>query len=94
MCGKPLELGGSRAIELGVPAGSLLITVVRQPNGDGHAVLTVRTDRGDYVLDNMRQKILHWTKTDYRYLKRQSSRHSGQWVSINDGRTISVGSID
>lgn len=83
-----------RLMQAGVPAGSLLITVVRQPNGDGHAVLTVRTDRGDFILDNMRQKIRHWTETDYRYLKRQSSRNSGRWVSINDGRAITVGSID
>lgn len=83
-----------RLMQAGAPAGSLLITVVRQPNGDGHAVLTVRTDRGDFILDNMQQKILHWTKTEYRYLKRQSSRNSGRWVSINDGRAITVGSID
>lgn len=83
-----------RLMQAGVPAGSLLITVVRQPNGDGHAVLTVRTDRGDFILDNMEQKILHWTETEYRFLKRQSSRNSGTWVSINDGRAITVGSID
>lgn len=30
-------------MKAGVPASNLLITVVRQPNGDGHAVLTVST---------------------------------------------------
>ena len=45
-------------MQLGVPAGSLLITVVRQPNGDGHAVLTVRTSNGDYILDNLEPRIL------------------------------------
>ena len=49
---------------LGVPAGDLLITVVRQPNGDGHAVLTVRTSRGDFVLDNLEPRVLAWTDTD------------------------------
>ena len=34
-----------RLIAMGVPSGNLLITVLRQPNGDGHAVLTVRTFR-------------------------------------------------
>lgn len=82
-----------RLMQLGVPAGSLLITVVRQPSGDGHAVLTVRTDRGDFILDNMEPRILHWTETEYRYLKRQSEHDSGRWVSIEDSRQISVGAI-
>ena len=61
----------------GVPAGSVLITVVRQPNGDGHAVLTVRTSNGDYILDNLEPRILAWTDTEYTFLKRQSERNSG-----------------
>lgn len=78
----------------GIPSTDLLITVVRQQNGDGHAVLTVRTDRGDYVLDNLEPKILLWSKTDYRFLKRQSEENSGQWVSISDGRAPVVGSVN
>ncbi|MEZ5811422.1 MAG: transglutaminase-like cysteine peptidase [Rhizobiaceae bacterium] len=78
----------------GVPAGSLLITVVRQPNGDGHAVLTVRTDLGDFILDNLEPRILAWEDTVYRYLKRQSNRYSGTWVRIKDGRDVVVGSVN
>jgi predicted transglutaminase-like cysteine proteinase len=78
---------------LGVPAGSLLITVVRQPNGDGHAVLTVRTGNGDYILDNLEPRVLAWQDTEYTYLKRQSEKNSGAWVSINDGRAVAVGSV-
>ncbi len=70
----------------GWPASSLLITVVRQPNGDGHAVLTVRTTRADYVLDNLESKVKAWNKTPYRYLKRQSANHTGKWITINDTR--------
>jgi predicted transglutaminase-like cysteine proteinase len=77
----------------GVPAGSLLITVVRQPNGDGHAVLTVRTTEGDYILDNLEPRVLAWQETEYTYLKRQSEKNSGAWVSITDGRTSAVGSV-
>lgn len=80
-------------INAGVPAGNLLITVVRQPNGDGHAVLTVVTDMGDYILDNLEARVLVWTDTDYTYLKRQSAASSGKWVSVNDGRAIAVGSV-
>ncbi|WP_246658755.1 transglutaminase-like cysteine peptidase [Mesorhizobium sp. J18] len=80
-------------IEKGVPAGNLLITVVRQPNGDGHAVLTVHTSLGDFVLDNLEPRILEWTDTEYEYLKRQSAGNSGMWVSIEDGRSVAVGSV-
>ncbi|MEQ1954366.1 transglutaminase-like cysteine peptidase [Mesorhizobium sp. CN2-181] len=78
---------------LGVPAGDLLITVVRQPNGDGHAVLTVRTSLGDYVLDNLEPRVLAWDETPYTYLKRQSETNSGVWVKINDGRAEAVASV-
>ena len=79
---------------IGVPASSLLMTVVLQPNGDGHAVLTVATDLGDFVLDNLEGRILEWDATDYEYLKRQSIRNSGTWVQINDKRTSFVGSVN
>ena len=46
-----------RLIERGFSPANLLITVVLQPNGEGHAVLTVRTDYGDYILDNMRGDV-------------------------------------
>ncbi|WP_407864921.1 transglutaminase-like cysteine peptidase [Phyllobacterium phragmitis] len=79
--------------EAGVPINTLLITVVRQMNGDGHAVLTMRTDRGDFVLDNLEPRVLLWNQTEYQYLKRQSTRNTGVWVSIDDDRQVLVGSI-
>jgi predicted transglutaminase-like cysteine proteinase len=80
-------------MQAGVPAGSLLITVVRQPNGDGHAVLTFRTDVGDFILDNLTSAVLPWQQTEYRFLKRQSDTNSGRWVSITDTRDVIVGSL-
>lgn len=80
-------------MQRGWPASSLLITVVRQPNGDGHAVLTVRTDRADYVLDNLSDRILPWNETEYRFLKRQSAKDSGRWEGIEDSRPGYVGSV-
>lgn len=71
-------------MERGWPASALLITVVRQPNGDGHAVLTVRTDRADYILDNLEDSIVPWNETTYTYLKRQAKSHSGRWEDIRD----------
>ena len=77
----------------GMPAGDLLMTVARQPKGDGHAVLTVRTSLGEFILDNLESKVLSWTDTDYTYLKRQSDTNSGVWVTINDGRADAVASV-
>jgi predicted transglutaminase-like cysteine proteinase len=63
---------------------SLLITVVRDKKGDGHAVLTVKTDRGDFVLDNQETKVKLWTETGYRFIKRQSQEHPNRWVSLGN----------
>lgn len=77
----------------GIPASDLLITVVLQPNGEGHAVLTVRTDRGDFILDNMRNKVMLWSDTEYTYLKRQSESDPGVWMKLQDGRANAVASV-
>lgn len=74
-------------IKQGFHPANLLITVVRQPNGEGHAVLTVRTDRGDFILDNLVGEISDWRDTPYTYLKRQSTNHAGLWDGIDDNRT-------
>jgi predicted transglutaminase-like cysteine proteinase len=77
----------------GIPLANLLITVVRQSSGAGHAVLTVRTRIGDYVLDNLSPNVLPWDHTGYRYIKRQSAWDTGEWVSIRDGEAPMVGSV-
>lgn len=80
-------------MERGVPANNLLMTVVRQKNGAGHAVLTLRTSMGDFILDNLETRVLAWKDTEYRFLKRQSEKHAGIWVSVEDGRDVLVGSL-
>ena len=65
---------------------TLLMTVVREQDGDGHAVLMVRTDRGDLVLDNQDGRVLLWNQTPYQYLKRQSQADAGRWVDLVDDR--------
>ncbi|RLQ86861.1 transglutaminase-like cysteine peptidase [Notoacmeibacter ruber] len=78
----------------GVPYSDLLITVVRKPDGEGHAVLTFRTDHGDFILDNLNDDVLSWAQTPYRFLKRQSSTDSGRWVSLRSGNEVVVGSVE
>ncbi len=68
--------------ESGWPENSLLITVVRDEEGAGHAILTVRTRKGDYLLDNKHDRVERWNEVPYRFVKRQSSEHPKEWVSL------------
>ena len=71
-------------IEEGLPRSALLVTVVKDENGDGHAVLTVKTNRGEFILDNMRDTIRGWNEVPYRFVKRQSQEDEDLWVQIGE----------
>jgi predicted transglutaminase-like cysteine proteinase len=73
-------------IQAGWPRQALLITVVRDNRGDGHAVLTVKTDKGEFILDNQNEEILLWSETNYRFVKRQSQTDPNVWVALGDPR--------
>jgi predicted transglutaminase-like cysteine proteinase len=77
----------------GFSLSNLLVTVVRKPDGEGHAVLTVRTDKGDFILDNLTNSVRDWSQTGYRFLKRQASNHTGRWVTIREGSAPLVGAV-
>jgi predicted transglutaminase-like cysteine proteinase len=70
-------------IEAGLPAGAFMLTVVWTKQKNGHAVLLVRTDRGEFVLDSENPNISHWTTTGYRFVKRQRAGHPDEWVYID-----------
>lgn len=67
----------------GWPASALLITVVRDQQGEGHAVLTARTDQGDFILDNKDTKVRLWHQTPYRFVMRQSYLDPMTWMSLD-----------
>jgi predicted transglutaminase-like cysteine proteinase len=71
-------------LEEGLPRSSLLVTVVKDENGDGHAILTVKTDKGEFILDNMRDAIHAWDEVPYRFVKRQSQEDEDTWVQIGE----------
>ena len=73
-------------IDAGWPREALLITVVRDKKGEGHAVLTVKTDKGEFILDNQNENVVLWTETGYRFVKRQSQGDPNAWVALGDGR--------
>ncbi|WP_201864285.1 transglutaminase-like cysteine peptidase [Microvirga soli] len=74
-----------RLVEAGFPNRALRMTVVIDEEGAGHAVMMVRTTRGDFILDNKRNAILPWHKTGYIYVKREGDEGQA-WVSLG-GRT-------
>jgi predicted transglutaminase-like cysteine proteinase len=73
-------------LALGWPAGALALTVAVTSWGEGHLVVTVRTDQGDLVLDNLRSKIVSWRQTGYRFVMRQSADNPQFWVDLRGGR--------
>jgi predicted transglutaminase-like cysteine proteinase len=73
-------------MQAGWPREALLITVVRDKRGDGHAVLTVKTDKGEYILDNQNDEILLWSDTGYRFVKRQSQGDPNVWIALGEPR--------
>jgi predicted transglutaminase-like cysteine proteinase len=73
-------------MQAGWPRQALLITVVRDKQGDGHAVLTVKTDKGEFILDNQNEEILLWSDTGYQFVKRQSQNDPNVWIALGDPR--------
>jgi predicted transglutaminase-like cysteine proteinase len=73
--------------ERGWPTSALLITVVQDEMGEGHAVLTVRTVQGDFVLDNKINEVRLWNQTPYSYIMRQSYLNPRVWVSLDPRAT-------
>jgi predicted transglutaminase-like cysteine proteinase len=85
-CSDYMLLKRKMLIEAGWPRSAALATVVLDHHGEGHAVLTVTTDQGDFVLDNLTDKLLRWDETGYVFIKRQSQGDENIWVAIAEGQ--------
>jgi len=66
----------------GLPEGALRIAIVRTPQDELHAVLTVDTNAGNLVLDSLTPEIRPWSQTGYVWLLRQSSDDPLRWVTL------------
>jgi predicted transglutaminase-like cysteine proteinase len=78
----------------GYPISALRMAVVVTPEGARHAVLTIATDKGDLVLDNLNNDVKSWNTTGYRWIERQDPHHAMQWVSINDAPALMIASTN
>ncbi len=70
-------------IKRGWPVSSLLVTVVKDDTGAGHAVLSARTAQGDFILDNKVAAVKLWHQTGYEFIMRQSYLHPRVWMSLD-----------
>jgi predicted transglutaminase-like cysteine proteinase len=70
-------------LRAGWSASALLMTVVLDEKGEGHAVLTARTAAGDFILDNKVETVKLWHKTAYRFVMRQSYLNARIWMSLD-----------
>lgn len=80
---KKLEL-----MRAGIAPERLLIAVVLDRRLVPHAVLVLRTDFGDFVLDNLTTEIKPWTATGYTFLKMQNPQAKHSWVSVLTGGAL------
>lgn len=70
-------------MQAGWPHEALLITLVDTEHGvSWHAVLMIKTDKGDFILSNEFPDVRLWWKLPYRYYKRQSQRDPNIWVLL------------
>ena len=75
-------------VEKGLPRRAMRMTVVIDRKGEGHAVLMVRTSKGDLILDNARDAILPKERTGYEFVKQEGS-DGRSWVWL-DGQSRPV----
>jgi predicted transglutaminase-like cysteine proteinase len=71
-------------LDEGFPRQALLMTVVKDARDEGHALLTIKTNAGDFVLDNLNNEMKPWDQSGYRFVKRQSQSDPNLWVQLGD----------
>lgn len=76
-------------ISHGWPSRALRIAVAATATGEGHAVLVVRTNIGDIVLDNRKTTPVFWYQADLIWLKIQSQTELGKWRTVGSVRQTS-----
>jgi predicted transglutaminase-like cysteine proteinase len=87
-CEDLVLLKKKKLIQKGVASENLLIATVLDLNRKSHAVLVLRTQKGDYVLDSLRSGVISWRSTGYTFLKMQNAKSMHSWNAILAGGLI------
>lgn len=71
------------------PLGAFLTRTSSRSRGgsDYHAVLVVTRPDGDYILDNLDNRVRHWSKTDYIFEIVQDRTQFASWRRVTPART-------
>lgn len=77
-------------VDAGLPIAALRLAVVLTPSRERHAILTVATDRGDFVMDNFSDQVLPWTAVGYTWLSRQDPRMPWRWDMLSTDNAPSM----
>ena len=65
-------------VAIGVPRGALRMAVAQHRRTlTAHAVLSVETTNGTFILDSENESLILWYRTDYNFEARE--RPDGQW---------------
>ena len=71
-----------RLIAAGFPGPALRLALALDWRNERHAVLTVSTDRGDFVLDNLTDEISSANKSEYEWIERQDPTKQWGWLAL------------
>lgn len=74
----------AQLIAAGIPASTLRLAIAVTPRSIRHAVLTVATDQGDYILDSLFDEIVPWHAANYTWMMRQRQNDARKWVSLQN----------
>jgi predicted transglutaminase-like cysteine proteinase len=69
----------------GIAADRLLIATVLTGARRPHAVLVLRLDEGDYVLDNLVDSVKRWDQTGYSFIRMQDPAAPQRWAALFQG---------
>lgn len=75
----------AKLLKAGFSPDRLLLAAVLDRQGKSHAVLVLRTDGADLVLDNLRSSVKRWDETGYTFLRMQDPRDPQHWVATFAG---------
>ena len=70
-------------LQRGIAANRLLMATVYGRRVGAHAVLVLRLDDGDYVLDILNNSIKPWHRTKYTFLRIQNPKAPGTWMTVS-----------
>jgi len=73
--------------QAGFPHRAMRMTVVIEPQQTGHAVLTIMTDRGELILDNLTDKVVTRKEATYYVFNKIEDGH-GQWIYFEETKKM------